>query len=34
MAVIQKEIELEGTRGRKNIIALFDSGATYSCIIP
>jgi hypothetical protein len=34
MAVIQKEIELEGTRGKKKVIALFDSGATYSCIIP
>jgi len=34
MAVIQKEIELEGARGKKKVIALFDSGATYSCIIP
>jgi hypothetical protein len=34
MAIIQKEIELEGTRGKKKIIALFDSGATYSCITP
>ncbi len=34
MAVIQKEIELEGTKGRKKVIALFDSGATYSCITP
>jgi hypothetical protein len=34
MAIIQKEIELEGTRGRKKLVALFDSGATYSCITP
>jgi hypothetical protein len=34
MAVIQKEIELEGTKGRKKVIALFDRGATYSYITP
>jgi hypothetical protein len=34
MAIIQKEIDLEGTKGRKKVIALFDSGATYSCITP
>ena len=32
MAVIQKEIELAGSKGRKKELALFDSGATYSCI--
>lgn len=32
MAVIQKEIELVGSKGRAKEIALFDSGATYSCI--
>jgi hypothetical protein len=34
MAVIQNEIELEGSKGKKKEIALFDSGATYSCIAP
>jgi hypothetical protein len=34
MAVIQQEIRLEGSKGRKKVIALFDSGATYSCITP
>ena len=32
MAVIQKEIRLLGSKGEKKEIALFDSGATYSCI--
>jgi predicted aspartyl protease len=32
MAIIQKEIELAGSKGREKVIALFDSGATYSCI--
>jgi predicted aspartyl protease len=32
MAVIQKEIELVGSKGRTKEVALFDSGATYSCI--
>jgi predicted aspartyl protease len=33
MAIIQKEIELAGSKGREKVIALFDSGATYSCIV-
>jgi hypothetical protein len=33
MAVIQKEITLEGSKGKTKRVALFDSGATYSCII-
>jgi len=33
MAVILKEIELAGSRGRAKVEALFDSGATYSCIV-
>jgi len=33
VAVIQKEIELEGTSDKK-IIALFDSGSAYYCIMP
>ncbi|MBC7106842.1 MAG: retroviral-like aspartic protease, partial [Firmicutes bacterium] len=32
MAIIEKEIELVGSRGRKRVRGLFDSGATYSCI--
>jgi predicted aspartyl protease len=32
MAIIQKEIELAGSKGKEKAIALFDSGATYSCI--
>ncbi|MEW6041962.1 MAG: retropepsin-like aspartic protease [Elusimicrobiota bacterium] len=32
MAIIQKEIELAGSKGKIKEIALFDSGATYSCI--
>ncbi len=34
MAVIQKDIELVGSRGKKKVLALFDSGASYSCINP
>lgn len=32
MAAIEKELELVGSKGRKNVVGLFDSGATYSCI--
>jgi hypothetical protein len=34
MAVIQKTIRLVGSLGSKEELALFDSGATYSCIQP
>jgi hypothetical protein len=34
MAVIEKTIELEGSKGKKEVKALFDSGSTYSCISP
>lgn len=34
MAVIQKTIRLAGSLGSKEELALFDSGATYSCIQP
>jgi len=34
MAVIQKRIELIGPKGRREEVALFDSGASYSCIRP
>lgn len=32
MSVIQKEILLSGSKGKRKSVALFDSGATYSCI--
>lgn len=32
MAVIEKMIKLKGSKGEKDVLALFDSGATYSCI--
>jgi hypothetical protein len=32
MAIIRKEIELVGSKSRRKETALFDSGATYSCI--
>ncbi|MEW5947485.1 MAG: retropepsin-like aspartic protease [bacterium] len=34
MSVIQKEILLAGSRGKLKSLALFDNGATYSCIKP
>ena len=34
MAVIQKTIRFAGSKGRQEVLALFDSGATYSCIRP
>ncbi len=34
MAVIEKEIKLAGSKGEKKVMAVFDSGATYSCIEP
>ncbi|MDZ7289604.1 MAG: retropepsin-like domain-containing protein [candidate division KSB1 bacterium] len=34
MAVIQKKIQLAGSKAKKEVVALFDSGATYSCIEP
>jgi len=34
MAVIQKQIRLEGSKGKREVIALFDSGSTYSCLTP
>jgi len=32
MAVIGKEIRLVGSKGEHELVGLFDSGATYSCI--
>lgn len=34
MAVIEKLIRLRGSKGEQDIIAIFDSGSTYSCIQP
>lgn len=34
MAIIQKPVRLEGSKGEKEVVAIFDSGATYSCITP
>lgn len=32
MSLLQKKIILKGLKGRKTVDALFDSGASYSCI--
>ncbi|MEW6608680.1 MAG: retropepsin-like aspartic protease [bacterium] len=34
MAVIEKNIRLVGSKGEKEVCALFDSGSTYSCVVP
>lgn len=34
MAAIEKKMKLVGSKGSEEITALFDSGATYSCIQP
>ena len=34
MSIIQKRIKLVGSKGTREVEALFDSGATYSCIRP
>lgn len=34
MAIIQKEIKLVGSKREKRVLAIFDNGATYSCINP
>jgi hypothetical protein len=34
MAIIEEPIELRGSRGSRQVVALFDSGSTYSCIRP
>lgn len=34
MAIIQKAITLRGSKGEEDVTAIFDSGATYSCIEP
>jgi len=32
MAVIEKMVRLVGSKGERELLGLFDSGATYSCI--
>lgn len=34
MAVIEKKIKLMGSKGEAEVVAIFDSVATYSCIHP
>ena len=34
MAIIEKEIRLAGSKGQSKVVAIFDSGCTYSCIEP
>lgn len=34
MTIIQKMIRLAGSKGEEEVEAIFDSGATYSCIQP
>ena len=34
MAIIQKSIRLVGSKGEREVVAIFDSGAAYSCIRP
>jgi len=34
MSIIQKRVKLVGSKGTREVEALFDSGATYSCIRP
>ena len=34
MAIIEKELRLVGSKGERKVKAIFDSGASYSCITP
>ncbi len=34
MAIIQKRLILEGSKGKEEVLALFDTGASYSFIRP
>lgn len=34
MAVIEKKIRLNGSKGGEDAVAIFDSGSSYSCIQP
>ena len=34
MAIIEKELRLVGSKGEREVKAIFDSGASYSCIKP
>jgi hypothetical protein len=32
MSVIEKKVKLRGSKGERELVAIFDSGATYSCL--
>lgn len=34
MSIIEKPIKLVGSKGEAEVVAIFDSGSTYSCIKP
>lgn len=34
MAIIEKELRLVGSKGEREVKAIFDSGVSYSCIAP
>ncbi len=34
MVVLQKPVKLAGSKGEEEVVAIFDSGSTYSCITP
>lgn len=34
MAIIEKKIRLNGSKGSEDTVAIFDSGSSYSCIQP
>jgi len=34
MSIIEKSVRLVGSKGEKEVPTLFDSGSTYSCILP
>lgn len=34
MSILQKMVHLEGSKSQAEVVALFDSGASYSCIQP
>ena len=34
MSILEKSIKLAGSKGEEEVVAIFDSGSTYSCIAP
>ena len=34
MSILERSIKLAGSKGEGEVIAIFDSGSTYSCIAP